>query len=90
MQDISPSNLMVRVGEYHVLNRNEAHPHLDRRIREVISQWRNKVLSDENIKETDVTAGGRSARAGRGVKKYDKHLDHNMKNEPAPEKKTRR
>ena len=45
MQDISPSNLMVRVGEYHVLNRNETHPHLDRRIREVISQWRNKVLS---------------------------------------------
>jgi hypothetical protein len=36
VQDISPSNLMVRVGEYHVLNRNEAHPHLDRRIREVI------------------------------------------------------
>ena len=34
--------------------------------------------------------GGRSARAGRGVNKYDKHLDQNMKNEPAPEKKTRR
>ncbi len=34
IQDISPSNLMVRVGEYHVLNRNEAHPHLDRRIRD--------------------------------------------------------
>ena len=44
----------------------------------------------ENIKETDVIEGGRSARAGRGVNKYDKHLDQNLKNEPAPEKKTRR
>ena len=29
----------------------------------------------ENIKETDVIEGGRSARAGRGVNTYDKHLE---------------
>ena len=31
IQDIAASNLMVRIGEYHVLNRNEAHPHIDRK-----------------------------------------------------------
>ncbi len=41
-------------------------------------------------KETDVIEGGRSARAGRGVNNYDKHLDQNLKNKPTPEKKTRR
>ncbi len=41
------------------------------------------------IKETDVIEGGRSARAGRGVNNYDKHLDQNLKNKPTPEKKTR-
>jgi len=37
VKDISPSNLMVRVGEYHVLNKNEAHPHIDRRISKVVT-----------------------------------------------------
>jgi len=37
VKDISPRNLMVRVGEYHVLNRKEAHPHVDRRIKKVIT-----------------------------------------------------
>jgi hypothetical protein len=49
-----------------------------------------QLYKRENIKESDVIEGGRSARAGRGVNKYDKHLDQNLKNEPAPEKKTRR
>jgi secreted trypsin-like serine protease len=37
VKDISPSNLMVRAGEYHVLNQNEAHPHIDRRVRKVVT-----------------------------------------------------
>ena len=49
-----------------------------------------QLFKRENIKQTDVIEGGRSARAGRGVNKYDKYLDQNLKNEPAPEKKTRR
>ena len=28
---------MVRVGEYHVLNTNEAHSHIDRKIRKVVT-----------------------------------------------------
>lgn len=36
-QDIAPSNLLVRVGEYHVLNTNEAHSHIDRKIRKVVT-----------------------------------------------------
>jgi hypothetical protein len=35
----------------------------------------------ENIKETDAIEGGRGARAGRGEKHYDKHLDKNVKND---------
>jgi len=49
-----------------------------------------QLFKRENIKQTDVIEGGRSARAGRGVNKYDKYLDQNLKNEPVPEKKTRR
>jgi hypothetical protein len=49
-----------------------------------------QLYKRENIKETDVIEGGRSARAGRGVNNYDKHLDQNLKNKPTPEKKTRR
>ena len=30
MQDIAPSNLLVRIGEYNVLNLNEPHKHIDR------------------------------------------------------------
>ncbi|XP_023334631.1 uncharacterized protein LOC111706097, partial [Eurytemora carolleeae] len=37
VKDIAASNLMVRIGEYHVLNRNEAHPHIDRRVRKVVT-----------------------------------------------------
>jgi len=40
VKDIAPSNLMVRIGEYHVLNNNEAHPHVDRRIRKVVTHKR--------------------------------------------------
>ena len=36
-QDIAPSDLLVRVGEYHVLNTNEAHSHIDRKIRKVVT-----------------------------------------------------
>ena len=37
MQDIAPSQLLVRVGEYHVLNTREEHPHIDRRIKKVVT-----------------------------------------------------
>ena len=60
-------------------------------IKVATKQHKDKQLyKRENIKETDVIEGGRSARAGRGVNKYDKHLDQNLKNKPTPEKKTRR
>ena len=36
-QDIRPSNLLVRVGEYHVLNTNEPDAHVDRRIKKVVT-----------------------------------------------------
>ena len=59
-------------------------------IKVATKQHKDKQLyKRENIKETDVIEGGRSARAGRGVNTYDRHLDQNLKNEPAPEKKTR-
>ena len=37
LQDIRPSNLLVRVGEYHVLNTNEPDDHVDRRIKKVVT-----------------------------------------------------
>ena len=37
LQDIAPSNLLVRVGEYHVLKTNEPHKHIDRRIKKVVT-----------------------------------------------------
>lgn len=37
VKSIAPSNLLVRVGEYHVLNTNEAHRHIDRRIKKVVT-----------------------------------------------------
>jgi len=37
VKDIAPSNLLVRVGEYHVLKTNEPHKHIDRRIKKVIT-----------------------------------------------------
>jgi len=37
VKGIAPSNLLVRVGEYHVLNTNEAHRHVDRRIKKVVT-----------------------------------------------------
>jgi hypothetical protein len=59
-------------------------------IKVATKQHKDKQLyKRENIKETDVIEGGRSARAGRGVNKYNKHLDQNLKNKPTPEKKTR-
>ena len=36
-QDIRPSSLLVRVGEYHVLNTNEPDAHVDRRIKKVVT-----------------------------------------------------
>ena len=36
-QDIRPSNLLVRIGEYHVLNTNEPDAHVDRRIKKVVT-----------------------------------------------------
>ena len=30
VKDIAPSNLLVRIGEYNVLNTNEPHKHVDR------------------------------------------------------------
>jgi hypothetical protein len=36
-------------------------------------KWENNAI--QNIKETDVIQGGRSARAGRGVNTYDQHLE---------------
>eukprot|EP00095_Tigriopus_kingsejongensis_P011670 maker-scaffold59_size442576-snap-gene-2.11 protein:Tk11670 transcript:maker-scaffold59_size442576-snap-gene-2.11-mRNA-1 annotation:"hypothetical protein KGM_20486" len=37
VKDISPSNLLVRIGEYNVLDSSEAHGHLNRRITRVIT-----------------------------------------------------
>ena len=37
VKDISPSNLLVRVGEYNVLDTSETHDHVDRRITRVIT-----------------------------------------------------
>ena len=37
LQDIRPSNLLVRIGEYHVLNTNEPDKHVDRRIKKVVT-----------------------------------------------------
>lgn len=37
VKDISPSNLLVRVGEYNVLDTSEAHSHVNRRITRVIT-----------------------------------------------------
>ena len=45
-------------------------------IKVATKQHKDKQLyKRENIKETDVIEGGRSARAGRGVLKFNKHLD---------------
>ena len=45
-------------------------------IKVATKQHKDKQLyKRENIKETDVVEGGRSARAGRGVNTYDKHLE---------------
>ncbi len=56
-------------------------------IKVATKQHKDKQLyKRENIKESDVIEGGRSARAGRGMNTYDKHLDQNLKNE----QKTRR
>jgi hypothetical protein len=45
-------------------------------IKVATKQHKDKQLyKRENIKETDVIEGGRSARAGRGVNTYDKHLE---------------
>ena len=37
VKDVSPSNLLVRVGEYNVLDTAETHKHTDRRITRVIT-----------------------------------------------------
>jgi len=37
VKDIRPSNLLVRIGEYHVLNTNEPDKHVDRRIKKVVT-----------------------------------------------------
>ncbi len=37
VKDISPSNLLVRIGEYNVLDESEAHDHVNRRITRVIT-----------------------------------------------------
>ena len=37
LQDIAPSNLLVRIGEYNVLNLNEPHKHIDRRVKKVVT-----------------------------------------------------
>jgi len=37
VKDVAPSNLLVRVGEYNVLDGNEAHPHIDRRITRLVT-----------------------------------------------------
>jgi hypothetical protein len=44
-----------------------------------------QLFKRENIKQTDVIEGGRSARSGRGTNTYDKHLEQNL-----GEKKTNR
>ena len=37
VKDVTPSNLLVRVGEYNILDTNEAHEHLNRRITRIIT-----------------------------------------------------
>ncbi|QQP51066.1 Uncharacterized protein FKW44_012281, partial [Caligus rogercresseyi] len=36
IKDVSPSNLLLRIGEYNILDDNEAHKHVDVRVRRVI------------------------------------------------------
>jgi hypothetical protein len=48
-------------------------------IKVATKQHKDKQLyKRENIKESDVIEGGRSARAGRGVNTYDTHLEQNV------------
>jgi len=50
VKNIAPSNLLVRVGEYNVLNKKEAHKHIDRRIRKVVTHKKfNKVSYEYDI-----------------------------------------
>ena len=44
MQDIAPSNLLVRIGEYNVLNLNEPHKHIDRFVINLVVQKLIKML----------------------------------------------
>ena len=36
VKDVAPSNLIVRIGEYNVLDLSEAHPHVDKRIQRLV------------------------------------------------------
>jgi len=50
VKNIAPSNLLVRIGEYNVLNRKEAHTHIDRRIRKIVTHKKfNKVSYEYDI-----------------------------------------
>lgn len=50
VKDVSPSNLLVRVGEYNVLDTTEAHQHTNRRITRVITH----VNFDKQSYEYDI------------------------------------
>lgn len=50
VKDVSPSNLLVRVGEYNVLDENETHDHTNRRITRVITH----VNFDKQSYEYDI------------------------------------
>ena len=39
VKDISPSNLLVRVGEYNVLDTSEAHSHVNRKVLLQCHRW---------------------------------------------------
>ena len=39
VKDISPSNLLVRVGEYNVLDTSEAHSHVNRKVVQKVTLW---------------------------------------------------
>merc|ERR1711994_426254 len=36
VKDVSPSNLIVRIGEYNVLDLSETHRHIDKRVKTLI------------------------------------------------------
>jgi hypothetical protein len=84
VQSASGKTVMLTDGTTHKRDKLLMVPHntviaavADKNVIKVATkQHKDKQLyKRENIKTTDVIEGGRSARAGRGVNTYNKHLD---------------